>query len=129
MTKTDAIRKVHALQARALRGGTAEEAATAARKAHELRVAHEITDAELGAAGSTSKASPLARGESNVRWGRQPTGRQPTPASQRPVVETFSGDPVSQMLQELVENTLGAFRDELEQTARREARRFGKVLR
>lgn len=41
------IEKIRKLQARALRGGSAEEAASAARKAHELKTTHHIADHEL----------------------------------------------------------------------------------
>jgi hypothetical protein len=81
MTKADALRKIHALQARACDGATPSEAAACAQKAAELRIKYGITSEELRGAGSGSGLSP-SQGSRSDPQGRPPhKGRASGPGS------------------------------------------------
>lgn len=117
LSKADLVRKIRALHARALRGGSAEEAATAARKAHELKMAHQITDEDLRETVQQHRGRPNGGG-----------GQSPPPPPSQPRSD-LAAEQAAAMLQRMLADVLGSFQAELELAARQQARKLGRSLR
>jgi hypothetical protein len=102
VSKADAIRKIKALRARALRGGSASECSTAAAKAFELMEKHGVTEDDLREKASSGSA------ESATQARREQPRQQGAGTSNPP--QPINGF-VDELLGQVREEFSGAIRD------------------
>lgn len=127
MTKPDAIRKVKALRARALRGTTAAECAVAASKAWGLMAEYGVTEDDLREAAEAPKQAPGPRrpresATNHTGAARNPHVPPPQPTA-GPLDELFG-----QLRQELgsaIRDGFAGFREEFGQGMRQMGRQAG----